>query len=177
MGSKKSRQWVCWYKRIIGMEKLSELKGLGPKSEICINEIGIHTREQLERVGAVRAFIKLKKECNINPSLNFLYAMAGALEDEHWADIAKSEKGRLLFELEGYLELEEMLKTEGNENESYQSTEVNKEFQRIPGVGKSLSKDLVDLGYQKVNELKGENPETMYRNLMDLRGRVLSTSR
>ena len=59
---------------------------------------------------------------------------------------------------------------QGNENESYQSREANKEFQRIPGVGKSLSKDLVDLGYQKVNELKGEDQESMYQKLMELRG-------
>jgi len=43
--------------------------------------------------------------------------MVGALEDEHWANIARSEKGRLLFELEGYQELEEMLKAEGIEIE------------------------------------------------------------
>ncbi len=45
-----------------------------------------------------------------------------------------------------------------------------KELQTIPGVGKSLAKDLIDLGYQKVNELKGEDPEIMYQNLMTLRG-------
>ncbi len=43
--------------------------------------------------------------------------------------------------------------------------EASKEFQIIPGVGKSLSQDLVDLGYKKVTELKGENPETMYKTL------------
>lgn len=43
-------------------------------------------------------------------------------------------------------------------------------LQSIPGVGKSLSKDLVDLGYQNVNDLKDENPETMYQNLMQIRG-------
>lgn len=48
--------------------------------------------------------------------------------------------------------------------------EAVKEFQIVPGVGESLSKDLVDLGYRKVNKLKGENPETMYQNLMALRG-------
>jgi len=48
--------------------------------------------------------------------------------------------------------------------------EASKEFQIIPGVGKSLSQDLVDLGYKKVTELKDENPETMYQNLMALRG-------
>ncbi len=99
------------------MGKLRKLKGLGPKSERCLNEIGIHTKEQLQQIGAVRAFVKLKKECSINPSLNFLYAMVGALEDEHWANIAKTEKGRLLNELEGYRELEEILKTEGTDTE------------------------------------------------------------
>jgi DNA transformation protein len=99
------------------MGELSKLKGLGPKSEKCLCEIGINTREDLERTGAVRAFIKLKNECSIKPSLNFLYAMVGALENEHWTNIAKSEKGRLLMELEGYRELEEMLKEEGIEIE------------------------------------------------------------
>jgi hypothetical protein len=64
-----------------------------------------------------------------------------------------------------------MLKTEGTEIEVCQRLEVNKEFQKIPGVGNSLSKDFVDLGYQKINDLKGENPETMYQNLMALRGK------
>jgi hypothetical protein len=45
-----------------------------------------------------------------------------------------------------------------------------KELQTIPGIGNSLSQDLVDLGYRKVNELKGEDPETMYKNLIALRG-------
>ena len=97
------------------MGELSKLKGLGPKSEKCLNEIGIHTKEQLKDIGAVRAFIKLKDECGTNPTMNFLYAMVGALENEHWANIAKSEKGRLLIELEGYRELEEVLKAEGSE--------------------------------------------------------------
>ena len=86
--------------------KLSELKGLGPKSQKCLHEIGIETPEHLKEIGAVRAFIKLRKECSTKPSLNFLYALVGALEGAHWAQIAKKEKGRLLVELEGYRELE-----------------------------------------------------------------------
>jgi DNA transformation protein len=45
--------------------------------------------------------------------LNFLYALVSALENRHWASIAKTEKGRLLMELEGYFELEAILKAEG----------------------------------------------------------------
>jgi nucleotidyltransferase/DNA polymerase involved in DNA repair len=152
------------------MGKLSELKGLGPKTESYLNEIGIHTKGQLEEIGAVGAYIKLKEQCSVNPSLNFLYALVGALEDKHWAQIAKSEKGRLLYELEGYRELEKMLKLEIEEDEELTGSVTNKEFQIIPGVGKSLSQDLVDLGYRKVRELKTENPESMYQNLMQLRG-------
>jgi len=95
------------------MGELSKLKGLGPFSEKSLNLVGIYTEAQLRELGAVRAFIKLKKESNQKPSLNFLYAMVGALEDVHWAKIAQNEKGRLLMELEGYRELEAMLKSEG----------------------------------------------------------------
>ena len=100
------------------MGELSKLKGLGPKSERCLNEIGIKTRHDLETIGPVRAFLKLRSECSTKPSLNFLYAMVGALEGKHWAEIAKSEKGRLLLELDGYQELERVLKTEGIEIET-----------------------------------------------------------
>ena len=54
---------------------------------------------------------------------------------------------------------------------SEQMSDVAKELQKIPGIGKNLSKDLIDLGYRAVNELAGENPETMYQDLMVLRGR------
>jgi hypothetical protein len=45
-----------------------------------------------------------------------------------------------------------------------------KVFQTIPGIGNSLSQDLVDLGYRKVNDLKDADPEEMYQNLMAVRG-------
>lgn len=44
-----------------------------------------------------------------------------------------------------------------------------KELQVIPGVGPSISKDLMDLGYAAVSELKGRNPEEMYERLIHLR--------
>jgi len=91
------------------MVKLSKLKGLGPKSEKTLSEIGIYNKEDLEKTGAVNAFIKLNKECSIKPSLNFLYAMVGALENKHWVDVAKTDRERLLVELESYKELEKLL--------------------------------------------------------------------
>jgi len=82
-------------------DALESLKGLGPKSTAALREIGIHTRADLEKLGPVKTFLKLRNESTkIKPSLNFLYAMVGALENRHWKDIARTEKQRLLIELD-----------------------------------------------------------------------------
>jgi len=99
------------------MGELSKLKGLGTKSEKSLNKIGIYTLDDLKKNGPVRAFIKLKTECSIKPSLNFLYAMVGAIENVHWAKVAKTEKRRLVMELEDYKELQKFLEEEGIESE------------------------------------------------------------
>ncbi len=94
------------------MRELSKLKGLGPKSEKSLNDIGIYTLPDLKVVGPVQAFIKLQTTCNIKPSLNFLYAMISAIENVHWTKIAKTEKAKLLMELEDYKELQDFLDVE-----------------------------------------------------------------
>lgn len=43
-------------------------------------------------------------------------------------------------------------------------------LQQIPGIGKSLCIDLIDLGYRRAEELKGADPEKMYQDLVELRG-------
>lgn len=45
----------------------------------------------------------------------------------------------------------------------------NREFQIIPGVGKKLNQDFIDLGYRSVAELKDADPESMYQRIMTLR--------
>ena len=45
-----------------------------------------------------------------------------------------------------------------------------KELQTIPGVGPSIARDLTDLGYTSVSGLRGEDPESMYQRLCELRG-------
>jgi len=39
-------------------------------------------------------------------------------------------------------------------------------FERIPGVGPAMSKDLERLGFQTVDDLVGQNPEELYERLM-----------
>jgi len=46
----------------------------------------------------------------------------------------------------------------------------SKHLQIIPGVGPSIARDLIDLGYKRIAELKGGDPESMYQRLCGLRG-------
>jgi len=47
------------------------------------------------------------------------------------------------------------------------------EFQTIPGVGKIMAQDLIDLGYREIAELRDENPEEMYLELCSRRGQLI----
>jgi hypothetical protein len=46
---------------------------------------------------------------------------------------------------------------------------ASKDLQRIPGIGPSMAQDLMDLGYLRVDALRGANPEQMYERLCALR--------
>ena len=48
--------------------------------------------------------------------------------------------------------------------------DILRELQKIPGVGKSISQDLFDLGMRSVADLKTQNPELLYQKLCILRG-------
>jgi len=43
-------------------------------------------------------------------------------------------------------------------------------FGKIPGVGRSVSRDLWDMGFRAVEELCGRDPEALYREFSALRG-------
>jgi hypothetical protein len=48
--------------------------------------------------------------------------------------------------------------------------QILKEFRVIPGVGAAIAEDLWNMGYRSVAELKGQDPEKMYRDLCVLQG-------
>ncbi|HPJ39817.1 MAG TPA: helix-hairpin-helix domain-containing protein [Spirochaetota bacterium] len=47
---------------------------------------------------------------------------------------------------------------------------ILKELRTIPGVGKSISRDLLDIGIRKISDLKGRSPEALYHEFCALRG-------
>ncbi|MDD4912128.1 MAG: TfoX/Sxy family DNA transformation protein [Sideroxydans sp.] len=77
---------------------IADLPNFGPKSQQMLALAGIVTIEQLRELGAVRAYVKVKRVGNV--SLNLLWAMEGALSGQHWQQVAKHERLRLLLELE-----------------------------------------------------------------------------
>jgi DNA transformation protein len=78
---------------------LSDLPNFGPKSQQMLTQAGIHTLEQLRELGAVRAYVQVKRS-GTRSSLNLLWAMEGALSGRHWQDVAKNDRLSLLLELE-----------------------------------------------------------------------------
>jgi hypothetical protein len=76
----------------------NKMRNVGGKSAAWLRQVGIRTREDLEKHGAIGAFIKVKK-AGFKPSLNLLYALAGALEDCHWQQLGAERREQLLAEL------------------------------------------------------------------------------
>ncbi len=52
------------------------------------------------------------------------------------------------------------------------NTAALKDLQRIPGVGPSIARDLMKLGFTRVPELRGRDPEKLYARSNQLRGQT-----
>ena len=72
-----------------------KIRNVGPKSAAWLRQVGVRTQDDLVRLGAVEAFMKVKR-AGFRPSLNLLYALEGALADCHWADLPEERKAALL---------------------------------------------------------------------------------
>lgn len=74
--------------------RIRDLRNLGVKTESMLQQIGIHTVEQLRARGAVRTYVTLKR-AGVTSSLNALWALAGALdpwpEGTHWREVARGD--------------------------------------------------------------------------------------
>ncbi len=84
---------------------LQKLRNLGPTSEAMLCRAGITTVAQLRKLGAVRAYMKVKaygasRAGSAAPSLNLLWAIEGALTNRDWKEVAKTDRLPLLMEVE-----------------------------------------------------------------------------
>ena len=44
-----------------------------------------------------------------------------------------------------------------------------KQLRQIPGIGKIIADDLWNIGIHSLNDLKGQNPDQLYKNLCDFK--------
>ena len=97
-------------------QRISELNCLGPASERMLEKVGILSREDLQTIGPVQAYLELERQLNSRPSLNLLYAMKLALEDRPWTSLTRAERVNLITEIEAWHDLEGATAKHNNHN-------------------------------------------------------------
>ena len=75
--------------------ELLQLKNLGMASVNILQAIGIRSYEDLKAIGSIQAYIKIKSR-GINVSKVMLYALEGALLDQHWNELDADHKQSLV---------------------------------------------------------------------------------
>lgn len=73
-----------------------KIKNIGPKSMAWLRQTGIRTQADLEAVGSLAAYVRIKR-AGFKPSLNMLYAMEGAILGCHWQDIPTERRSELII--------------------------------------------------------------------------------
>ena len=79
--------------------EIHKLRNLGKASARMLEAAGIHSEDQLRQLGAAAAYVAVKRS-GVNPSLNLLWAVDGALTDRDWKDVAKNDRLSLLMQIE-----------------------------------------------------------------------------
>lgn len=80
---------------------VSDLKNLGPKSQLWLHEIGIHTLQEIEDLGAVEVYKRLKAAFPKQISLNMLYGLQAAILNIHWQALPPDMKEELKRAVQG----------------------------------------------------------------------------
>ena len=81
-----------------------KLRNIGPKSMAWLRQTGVRTLEDLKAVGALAAFVRVKR-AGFKPSLNLLYALEGAILDCHWQEIPDLRRSELIADAEAAVAL------------------------------------------------------------------------
>jgi DNA transformation protein len=81
------------------MASIKRLPNIGPKSVQWLESVGICTEEDLEELGAVEAYRRVKARYPGRVSLNLLWGLQGALLDLPWNELPPEMKEKLKKEL------------------------------------------------------------------------------
>jgi DNA transformation protein len=75
--------------------KPSEQSNFGPKSTVWLNSIGIYTLEDVEAVGVVEVYRRLKEAYPREVTLNMLYGLQAAVLGIPWQALTPDMKAEL----------------------------------------------------------------------------------
>ena len=78
---------------------VASLKGLGPRSAEALLGIGIESIQQLRARDPFEVYAELKVKVP-GTSLNFLYALIGAIDDVHWQEVKRTRRTEILLRLD-----------------------------------------------------------------------------
>jgi DNA transformation protein and related proteins len=78
------------------MASNDKIRNVGPKSAAWLRQVGVRTQADLEALGAVAAFMKVKR-AGFRPSLNLVYSLEGALMGCHWQQVPEERRSELLL--------------------------------------------------------------------------------
>lgn len=81
------------------------IKNLGPVSAGWLASVGIKKRADLIRMGPVEAFLRVKAAGH-KPTLNLLWALAGAERGLPWNRLSAEDRQQLLLELDAAIALQ-----------------------------------------------------------------------
>lgn len=75
------------------------MRNLGPKSRAWLAGLGIHDLDGLRRADPYRVYAQLKAQGE-PVSLNLLYALIGAVEDQDWRAVQREQRSGILLRLD-----------------------------------------------------------------------------
>jgi predicted flap endonuclease-1-like 5' DNA nuclease len=134
------------------------LRNLGPRSAAMLAAAGIATLAQLRRLGAVAAFVRVRRR-DAGASLNLLYALVGALEGVDWRTVQCERRLALLVAVEDY------------ERAHPAPRAKEDELLALRNVGPAMRRDLELLGIRSRKQLARTSADALYARLQRITGR------
>jgi len=136
------------------------LRNIGPRTAARLAAIGVRSLPQLRKVGAVPAYVSLKR-AHRGVTLNALYALAGALQDRDWREVRRMQKLELL------LAVEDHERVRGGRS----AGRCRDELLALRNIGPAMRRDFELLGIRSLRQLARCEAGRLYRRLETLTGR------
>jgi len=144
------------------MVLIADTRNLGPKSAAMLAAAGIHTLEQLLAMGAVPAYVAVKRNGG-NASLNLLYALVGMMEDCDWRSVQRERKLELVLAIEDY----ERQHAPSMKDKSQMKPSAD-ELLQLRNIGKAMRGDFTLLGIHSIVQLARCDADDLYSRVQAL---------